>query len=391
MGINSFDWYFNTRIIFGSGRASEVGQHCAQYGKKVLLVRDGGDFLDKCGLMKEVEDSLTATGLAYQILDKIQPNPVLSKVYEGIKQFRDMNADFILALGGGSAIDTAKAIAAGVDYEGDVWDFFVGKAKVNNPPPVGVLLTIAATGSEGSLGCVITNEATKEKYDVLDEKLRPVFAILDPVLTLSLSPFQTACGVVDIFSHAMERYFTDSEDVELTDRLGEAVMKTTINNGLILLEDPSSLEARAQLMWAGTLAHNGLLEGGRSSSWAAHAIATELSAHYGITHGASLSVIIPAWMRYIYQNNVPRFARFASEVMNVEYDHFRPNLTAERGIQALEHFFRDLDMPLSLTDLQITEDHLFPTMAKSATRFGPVGTIKKLSDSDVVKIYEMCR
>lgn len=389
--VNNFKWKFGTEIIFGSGEENNVGEYCKAFGGRVFIVRDGGTFLDDCGLMGRVKASLERAELSYTELGDIQANPVISTVREGIKRLRAFSADIILAVGGGSAIDTAKAVAAGINYDGDVWDLFLGKAEVVDPLPIGVLSTIAATGSEGSIGAVISNPDTNEKFDILHPTLRPVFAILNPELTLTLPAYQTACGVTDILSHAMERYFTNTEHVELTDRLGEAVMKTVINNGLKLTNNPLDLNARSQIMWAATLAHNGILEGGRNSCWASHAIGTELSAHYNTVHGATLSVIIPAWMKYTYKADVMRFARFACKVMDVEYDAQNPEITAQRGIHSLITFFKNLCMPSTLTEIGITDESKFESMAVSATRFGTAGCIMKLNKKNVVEIYRLAK
>ncbi len=387
--INNFVWQFGTKIIFGAGTQSQVGKECAAYGKKVLLVRDSGSFLDESGLLDQVKQSLNQSGVEYTELSGIQPNPTIDKVREGVELFREKCLSVVLAVGGGSAIDTAKGIAAAVHWHGDPWDLYIGKGEVKNPPPVGVILTIAATGSEGSIGSVISNPQTQQKFDVLDASLRPAFAILNPELTLTLPEKQTVCGVTDILSHCMERYFTNSTDVELTDRLGEAVMKTAINNGLLLKQNGQNVEARSQVMWAGTLAHNGLLEGGRNGCWASHAIGTELSAHYNVTHGASLSVITPAWMKYTYKSDIPRFARFASKVMDVEYDANNPEETARRGIVKLEELFKELGMPTSIRELGINTQELFDRMAASATRNGPIGCIRSLEKADVLEILRL--
>lgn len=386
--VHNFNWHFNTNILFGSGMEEQAAPQCAAYGSKVLLVHGGG-FAEKSGLLDKLRASFSSQSLTVRELSGIVPNPVVGKVREGIALFREMKADVILAVGGGSVVDTAKAIAAGAHYEGDVWDLFLGKGQVTSPPPVGVVLTIAAAGSEGSTGCVITNPETHEKYDVLNPQLRPAFAILNPELTLSLPPFETACGAVDIFAHAMERYFTDTKEVELTDRLGEAVMKTALGNGAILAKDPGNLTARSQIMWAGTLAHNGLLEGGRNGDWASHAIGTELSAYYNTAHGATLSVIIPAWMKYVYRDDLSRFARFANAVMEVEYVYDDLELTARRGIERLEAQFRQMGMPTTLREIGVTDDSLVAAMSKAATRFGSAGCMKKLTAGDVAEIYKL--
>lgn len=384
--VNNFTWSFPTEIVFGSGVENKVGSYCRKFGNKVLLVYGGGSYINESGLMDRILDSLIKAGVEYDEITGVQPNPQVDKVRLGIKKYRDSKCKLILAIGGGSSIDTAKAIAAGVNYEGDVWDLFTGIGEVENPEPVGAVVTIAASGSEGSIGTVIGNPETKEKFDILHPGLRPKFAIMNPELTLSVPAFQTASGCTDILSHAMERYFTDTKGVELTDRLGEGLMKTVINNALILNEDPNNIVARSQIMWAATLAHNGLLEGGRNGSWASHMIGTELSAIYDITHGATLSVILPAWMKFVYKSDVLRFARFANKVMDVEYDINNLERTALKGIKRLEAFFKEISMPTSLEEVGVHDEREFKSMAKQATRFGKIGSIKKLDEKDIIEI-----
>lgn len=387
--INSFEWNFRTHIYFGQGEEGNVGKYADCLGKKVLIVHGGEPFLKQSGVWGRATASLEEAGVSYIELSGIQANPRVDKVRTGIAMFREFEGTGLLAIGGGSVIDTAKAIAAGANYDGDVWDLFTGKGDVIDPPPVGVILTTAAAGSEGSIGAVITNPETQEKFDILNPVLRPAFAILNPEITATVPAYQTACGVTDILSHAMERYFTNTEGVELTDRLGEALMKTVVNNGLILKDNPADLTARSQIMWAATLAHNGILEGGRNGCWASHMIGTELSAAYDTTHGATLSVITPAWMKYVYQADVERFARFANKVFDVEWNIENPEITAQRGIDQLIHFYKLLGMPTTLGEIGAADPEKFEAMATTATRFGPVGCIKKLEKEDVVNIYKL--
>ena len=386
--MNNFEWSFDTKVIFGQNSESKIGNECIKYGKKALIVRSNGAHMETSNLMPTIRESLHNNNIEFIELYGIVPNPTIDKVREGVVICKKENIDMILAVGGGSVIDTAKAIAAGANYEGDAWDLFTQNIEIENVLPVGVVLTIAAAGSEGSIGAVITNPETNSKYDILSPLLRPKFAILNPELTLTLPNYQTFCGVVDILAHAMERYFTNTQNVELTDRMGEALMKTVVNNGLKLVENPKDYAARSEIMWASTLAHNGLLDTGRNSCWASHMIGTELSAYYNVAHGASLSVIIPSWMKYVYKEDAARFARFASEVFDVEYDKDNLELTALKGIEKLTELFKTMNMPTTMKELDI-DDSNFEAMATQATRFGNIGCIKSLDKNDVINILKM--
>ena len=387
--MNNFEWSFETKVIFGENSETKVGSECIKYGKKALIVRSNGKHMESSNLMPTIRENLHNNNIEFIELYGIVPNPTIDKVREGVAICKKENIDMILAVGGGSVIDTAKAIAAGTKYEGDVWDLFTQNIQINEVLPIGVVLTIAAAGSEGSIASVITNPETNSKYDILHPLLRPKFAILNPALTLSLPNYQTFCGVVDILAHAMERYFTNTKNVELTDRMGEALMKTVVNNGLKLVQNPKDYDARSEIMWASTLAHNGLLDTGRNSCWASHMIGTELSAYYNVAHGASLSVIIPSWMKYVYKDDVARFARFASEVFDVEYDKDNLEVTALKGIDAITKFFKAMDMPTTMKELEILDDSKFEDMATQATRFGNIGCIKSLDKNDVINIFNM--
>ena len=389
--MNNFEWSFETKVIFGENSESKVGNECIKYGKKALIVRSNGKHMESSNLMPTIRESLHNNNIEFIELYGIVPNPTIDKVREGVAICKKENIDMILAVGGGSVIDTAKAIAVGAKYEGDVWDLFTQNIQINEVLPIGVVVTIAAAGSEGSIASVITNPETNSKYDILHPLLRPKFAILNPALTLSLPNYQTFCGVVDILAHAMERYFTNTKNVELTDRMGEALMKTVVNNGLKLVQNPKDYDARSEIMWASTLAHNGLLDTGRNSCWASHMIGTELSAYYNVAHGASLSVIIPSWMKYVYKDDVARFSRFASEVFDVEYDKDNLELTALKGIDAITKFFKAMDMPTTMKELEILDDSKFEDMATQATRFGNIGCIKSLDKNDIINIFLNCK
>lgn len=389
--MENFEFYSPTRIIFGRGTEEKVGELTKEYGTKVLLHYGGGS-IKKYGLYNKVVKSLQDAGVDFIELGGVQPNPRLGLVKEGIKICRENDIDFILAVGGGSVIDSAKAISLGVPYEGDVWDFFMGKALPDKNLPVGVVLTIPAAGSESSNSVVITKEEGLLKRSCNNDINRPVFAIMNPELTFTLPPYQTASGVVDMMAHIMERYFTHQTDVDLTDGLCESMLKTIMKNALIVMEEPDNYDARAELMWAGTLAHNGLVGTGRIGDWASHAIEHELSAMYDVAHGAGLAVVFPAWMKYVYKHNVNRFAQFAVNVFNVDYDFANPERTALEGIRRLMDFFRRIGMPTNLEELGIPDDRL-EEMASKCKRpnNGRLGYFVPLTEEDILEILKLCR
>ena len=385
----NFDFISPTKIIFGKGTENRVGEETAKYGKKVLLHYGGGS-IKKTGLYDKVIQSLKQAGIDFIELSGVKPNPRLSLVKEGIKICRENDIDFILAVGGGSAIDSAKAIGAGVPYRGDVWDFYSGKAEPKESLPVGVVLTIAAAGSEASKSSVITNEDGWYKRGLNVDIIRPKFAIMNPELTYTLPAYQTASGSADIMAHIMERYFTNTTNVELTDRLCEAALKTVINNTPIVLEEPYNYNARAEIMWTGTLAHNDLLGTGRVGDWASHQIEHELSAIYDIAHGAGLAIVFPAWMEYVYKNNVNRFAQFAVRVWSVDYSFDSPGETAVEGIKRLKKFFEDIGLPTTLKGAGIPGDRLEEMAGKcKMTNGNTVGKFVELTRNDVLNILKL--
>ncbi|WP_100407918.1 iron-containing alcohol dehydrogenase [Bacillus solitudinis] len=378
-----------TKIIFGQETEQLVGEESVQYGSKILLHYGGGS-IKESGLYERVVDSLHNQGIEIIELGGVKPNPRVSLVREGVALCKQHNVEFILAVGGGSVIDSAKAIAAGVHYEGDVWDFFEGKSPVTDCLPIGVILTIPAAGSESSGGTVITNEDGLYKRAVGHELMRPMFAILNPVLTYTLPVYQTACGITDMIAHILERYFTNEKNVDLTDRLCEATLKTIIKNAHTVISDPTNYEARAEIMWAGTLAHNDLLGTGRIGDWGSHDIEHEISGIYDITHGAGLAIIFPAWMKYVYKHDVNRFVQFANRVWDVEIDLNHLEKTALEGIKKTEQFFQSIGMPITLSEANIDETH-FEEMARKATERSPLGNFIKLKKSDVFEIYKLAK
>lgn len=388
--MENFEFYSPTRIIFGRGTEEKAGELAREYGKKVLLHYGGGS-IKKYGLYDRVVQSLREAGVDFMELGGVEPNPRLGLVQEGIRICRENNIDFILAVGGGSVIDSAKAISLGVPYQGDVWDFFMGKALPEKNLPVGVVLTIPAAGSEASNSVVITKEERLLKRSCNNDINRPVFAIMNPEISFTLPPYQTASGIVDMMAHIMERYFTHQTDVGLTDGLCESLLKAIIKNALIVMEEPENYNARAELMWAGTLAHNGIVGTGRIGDWASHAIEHELSALYDVAHGAGLAVVFPAWMLYVYKHNINRFAQFAVNVFNVDYDYASPEKTALEGIRQLKKFFQRIGMPTSLKELNIPTDSL-EEMARKCKRpnQGKLGYFLPLTEEDILAIYRLC-
>jgi len=386
----NFNFFNGTELIFGKGRENEVGKYAAKYGKKALLHYGGGS-IKKSGLYDRVEKSLKDSGLEVVELGGVQPNPRLSLVREGIDLCRKEGVDVILAVGGGSTIDSAKAISFGVNYDGDVWDFFNGKQIEHEALPVGTVLTIPAAGSESSTGCVITNEdgwfkkASSEPYSNY-----PKFSVLNPELAFTLPKNQVANGVSDILAHLFERYFTNTEGVDLIDRMSEAIMKSVIGNVFAVLKDPEDYDAWSQIMLGGAFAHNNSMSCGRVMDWSSHMIEHELSGIYDIPHGEGLAIVFPAWMKYNYKTNVDRFAQFAVRVWNVENDFFDKEKTALAGIAAFEKFLTDIGLPVRLSEIEIGNDR-FDEMAAKATGDDSyaIGGFAKLKKADIVGIYKL--
>lgn len=390
--MQNFTFHNYTKIIFGRDTEGTVGAETKKYSKKVLLHYGGGS-IKRSGLYDKVVASLKAEGIDFVELGGVKPNPRLSLVKEGIELCRKNGIDFILAVGGGSVIDSAKGIAVGVPYEGDVWDFYMEKAKAENALPIGVILTIPAAGSESSGASVVTNEETWVKTAISYDFLRPRFAILNPEQCFTLPAYQVACGAADIMAHIMERYFTNTPNVDFSDRLCEATLQAMIKNAPIALANPKDYDAFAEIMWAGTVAHNDILGRGREEDWASHGIEHELSAKYDIAHGAGLAIVFPAWMKYVYKHNLNRFVQYAVRVWKVDEDFQNPEKTALAGIESLEKFFRGLGLPVRLSEAGIGEEHLEEMAAKAASISGgtTIGNFVKLDKNDVLNIYKLAR
>jgi hypothetical protein len=387
--MDNFDFGNPTRIIFGRGTEARVGALTAAYAKRILL-HFGGGSAKASGLYDRVTASLKAAGVEYFELGGVKPNPRLSLVREGVRLCKEKGLGLVLAVGGGSVIDSAKAIAMGAVIEGDVWDFYLGKGEPKSALPVGTVLTIPAAGSESSTGTVITNEEGLLKRAVNSELIYPRFSILNPELCFSLPRFQVACGAADIMAHLMERYFTTVKHVEFTDRLLEATMKTIALKAPVALENPKDYDAWAEFMWAGTIAHNNLLNTGRVGDWASHDIEHEISGIYDVAHGAGLAVVFPAWMKHTLAQDVARFAQWAARVWNVDMDFWNPEATAREGIRRLESFFHSMGLGTRLGDLKVGSERL-DEMASKCTDGGKhaVGNFVKLDKAAVRKILEL--
>jgi alcohol dehydrogenase YqhD (iron-dependent ADH family) len=386
--MNNFSFYSPTFFVFGKERENEAGALVKRFGGKRVLIHYGGGSVVKSGLLERVKNSLSNADISFVELGGVVPNPRSGLVYKGIELCKKENVDFILAVGGGSAIDSAKAIAIGALYDGDFWDFFSGKKKIDKALPVATILTLTAAGSEGSNGTVITHEDGMLKRSAGSNLIRPVFSILNPELTCTLPPYQTAAGAADMMAHVMERYFTNTKDVEITDRLCEAIMLTIKNETPKVLQNPYDYEARANLMWAGTLAHNDICGVGREQDWSSHQIEHELSGLYDVTHGAGLAVIFPAWMKYVVKHDVLRFAQFAVRVWGCEMDFQNPEATAYQGIERFEQFMKSIGMPVRFAEIGAKAEDI-PLLVEKLALKSTLGNFVKLTPEDVRKIYEL--
>ncbi len=392
--MNNFQFYTPTKVVFGKDTEKRAGELIKEQKGSRVLVHYGTGSVKKSGLLDKVYASLDGAGISYVSLGGAVPNPRLSLVYEGIELCKKEGVDFILAVGGGSAIDSAKAIALGTKYEGDVWDLYLKKASAGDAIPLGVILTIAATGSEMSDSTVITNEEGWLKRGLHSDLVRPHFAIMNPELTYTLPEYQTMSGCTDILMHTMERYFSHEMDTDLVDGMAESLLKSVMRAAKVLLKDPKNYNARAEILWAGSLSHNGLTGCGRAGDWACHQLEHELGGMFDVAHGAGLAAVWGSWARYVYKDDVARFAKFAVNVMGIAYDYADPEKTVLLGIEAMENFFRSIHMPVSISELgvELTREQI-DELAYKCTYMGQrtIGGIKKLGKEDIVKIYEMAK
>ncbi len=390
--MDNFTFYSPTYFVFGKETENEAGHYVKRFGGTRVLIHYGGGSVVRSGLLDRVKASLEKEGLFWAELGGVQPNPRSGLVYKGIELCRKENIDFILAVGGGSTIDSSKAISIGTPYEGDFWDFYAGKAEAKTSLPVASVLTIAAAGSEGSDGSVITQENGMYKRGYGSELIRPVFAIMNPELTMTLPPYQTASGCTDIMAHVFERYFTNTRNVEITDRLCEGILKTIIKELPKVLENPNDYEARANIMWAGTLAHNDVCGVGREQDWASHNLEHELSALYDCAHGAGLAVMFPAWMTYVMPHDVNRFAQFAVRVWGCEMNFENPEETAKEGIARTRSFFHSIGMPTSFAELGAKEEDIPKLLETLQIEGRTEGSFMKLGPKECEAIYHLaCR
>ncbi len=390
-----FKYFTPTKVLFGKNTEDKVAELIQEFGGKKVLIHYGGGSVIRSGLMQRVTDKLDEAGIKYIKLGGAVPNPHLSLVYEGIELCKKEGVDFLLAVGGGSAIDSAKAIGYGVMNGGDVWDFYDYKRKATSSMPLGVILTLAATGSEMSDSSVITKEEGLVKRGYSSDFGRPKFAILNPELTMTLPDYQTACGCTDIMMHTMERYFTNGGNMELTDSMAEALLRTVKENAKILAKDPKNYEARAEVMWAGSLSHNGLTGcGNDGGDWMTHKLEHELGGLYDVAHGAGLAAIWGSWARYVYKNCLPRFKRYSINVMGIPADAGTDEEIALKGIEAMEDFYREIKMPTNLRELGVnaTDDDLKLMAHKCAVGVnGGKGSARFLKEEDMLEIYKMSK
>lgn len=389
--MNNFTFYSPTYFVFGRNEENNAGKYVKRFGGTKVLIHYGGGSVVRSGLLDRIKTSLESENIAYVTLGGVQPNPRSGLVYEGVALCKKENVDFVLAVGGGSTIDSAKAIALGAVYDGDFWDFYSGKP-AEKALPVATVLTIAAAGSEGSSGSVITKEEGMLKRSAGGDVLRPVFSIMNPELTQTLPAYQTACGITDIMAHLLERYFTNTQNVEATDRLIEGLLLTMVQEAPKVIENPNDYKARANIMWAGMLAHNNCCGVGREQDWASHDMEHELSALYDCAHGAGLAVVFPAWMEYNMNHDVMRFAQLASRVWGCAMDFQNPEITAKAGIKAFRNFLRSIGMPQTLAELGGKAEDI-PYLAHTASygngNDGTLGSFVVLKEEDMANIYRL--
>ena len=388
--MDNFTFYSPTCFVFGKDTESQAGSLVKRFGGTKVLIHYGGGSAVRSGLLDRVKASLDEAGIPYALLGGVKPNPRSGLVYEGIDLCRKEKIDFVLAVGGGSVIDSAKAIAAGTIYDGDFWDFYSGKY-IEEALPVGTVLTIAAAGSEGSPDSVITKEEGMFKRGATGDAIRPRFSILNPALTQSLPAYQTAAGITDIMAHLYERYLTNTAEVEVTDRLIEALLLTMVHEGPRVIENPDNYDARANIMWAGMMAHNNSCGVGRSQDWNSHNIEHELSALYDCAHGAGLAVTLPAVFHYVMNHDVMRFAQAAVRVWGCQMDFAHPEVTASQGIEKMREFFISIGMPRTMTELGGKEEDI-PALVQALCygdgRTGSISGFVTLNEEDCARIYK---
>ena len=393
--MKDFNYYAPTEVVFGKKSEEQVAALVKKYGGTKVLVHYGGKSAVKSGLLDKVCNLLKAGGVDYVSLGGVVPNPRLSLAQQGIDLCRKEGVDFILAVGGGSVIDSSKCIGYGVPYEGNVWDFYLGKATPTKMLPIACVLTIPAAGSEMSESSVITNEDGDVKLGYSNNLSRPKFAIMNPCRTFTLPPYQTAAGVTDMMMHTMERYFTKDDDMDLTTDIAEAMLRSMKDAVFAVLKNPEDYRYRSQIMWGGSLMHNGLTGCGVSDDWATHQLEHELSGMFDVTHGAGLAAVWPSWARYVMHENLSRFVRFAVNVMDVPNDFTNPEATALKGIEAMERFYHAIGMPINIKELigkEISDEEIKEMVRKCSRDYQRIcGCLKVLQAADMETIYKMAR
>ena len=396
--MNSFEFYSPTKVIFGKGVEERLGSEIKLWGGTKVLVHYGGGSVIKSGLLAKVEKNLKDNDIDYVLLGGAKPNPRLSLVKEGIELCRKEKVDFIISVGGGSALDSAKGIAIGVPYEGDVWDLYDGKVTPVKALPHGNIITLAATGSEMSTSSVITNDLNKDgwlKKGLNTALNRPKFALMNPELLYTLPPYQTACGITDIMMHTLDRYFSPGGINEVTDRIAEAILRTVIQYGTVCMKEPENYEARSEIMWAGSISHNHLTGLGRKGDWAPHQLEHELSGKFDVAHGAGLAAVWGAWAYYVYKEDIMRFARYGVNVWGLNMNYENPEQTALEAIEKTKEYFKSLGMPVTITELlerKITDEEI-KDMAVKCTFYGrrTIGGLKVLGEKEISEIYSNAR
>lgn len=389
--MQNFTLHTTTEVVFGRDIEKNVGPKLKELGASRVLVHFGGGSVKRSGLLDKVEQSLTDAGLSYIELGGVSPNPKLSLVHEGIALAKKENVDFILAVGGGSVLDSAKGIGMGVATGRDPWEFASTGTAPDKTLPVASVLTLAASGSETSNSCVLTNEENMEKRGITSQTNRPCVSFLNPENTYTVSKFQTGCGIVDIMMHTLERYLTPGDGSDITDRLAEGLLIAVRDAGRVAIENPCDYEARATLMWAGSVSHNGYTGCGRASTFPVHKLEHELSAfHDEIAHGAGLSVLFPAWALYVMEHDIPRFAQLANRVFGVEMDFVHPERTAREGILTMKRFFAEIGMPVRMEQLGLKPED-YETLANNAVKTvrGPVKSYVPLDEQAIVSIFKL--
>ncbi len=381
----NFNFQAPTKILFGKNKIEELPAEIKNFGKRILLAYGGGS-IKTYGLYSKLTDLLRNNNIEYKELSDIEPNPRITSVRKGAELCKEFDLQLILAVGGGSVIDCCKNIAAAAKYDGDAWDFLIGKANVTDALPIASVLTLSATGSEMNAGAVISNWETNQKLVMSSPLLIPKVSVLDPTYTFTVNKWQTAAGTTDIFTHVCEQYFSTIPNTDIQDRISEAIMLTCIQYGMTALDEPENYEARANLMWASSLALNGMISTGKVGDWTTHMIEHELSAYYDITHGAGLAIILPHWMEYVLdETNVWKFETFAKNVWKLSGNNSMQ--LAKEAIAKTREFFTEMGMPQKLVEVDINEEYL-PKMAKHACRYGSLGFFKKLSEQDVFNILK---